>query len=316
MMASDIHSHLATAIAAVEPGNWAVGVSGGSDSVALLAMLHDRPDLKLHVVHLNHETRGAESDGDAAFVMALAAEWKIPCTVAAISELALPSAPPNRAARFRAARMFLFDQVVQAQQLSGVILAHHADDQAETILQRLLRGAGPASLVGIRPAARIGGLNVLHLLLACRGSELRQELVKRKITWREDASNESPRFLRNRLRRVLRDRPMLTDALLQLGHACAAYEQLLDRHAPRLGERFAVDDLRNAPLPLGRLAARHWLQERGGDMEQINTATVDRLVAMARDAATPPRQHFPGGLQVRRVRGVIAIDKPSSESSG
>ena len=104
MMASDIHSHLATAIAAVAPGNWAVGVSGGADSVALLAMLHDRPYLRLYVVHLNHETRGPESEADAAFVAALAAEWNIPCTVARIGELALPSAPRNRAARFRALR--------------------------------------------------------------------------------------------------------------------------------------------------------------------------------------------------------------------
>jgi tRNA(Ile)-lysidine synthase len=315
MIAGDSHSHLASAISAVPPGHWAVGVSGGADSVALLALLHDRTDLKLHVVHLNHETRGKESAGDAEFVAALATKWNIPCTVGAISELALPLPPRNTAARFRAARMSLFDRVVQAHRLSGVILAHHADDQAETILHRLLRGAGPASLIGIRPAARIGGLNVLHPLLPCRRSELRQELTDRKLAWREDVSNESPRFLRNRLRKLLRDRPMLTDALLELGHACGAYEQLLDRHAPLLGEQFAVEDLRNIPSPLGRHAARRWLQERDADVEQINAATVDRLMAMARDAATPPRQHFPGGLLVRRVRGVITVDKKISESS-
>jgi tRNA(Ile)-lysidine synthase len=307
MIASDFHSNLSAAIATVEPGDWAVGVSGGADSVALLALLHDRPDLKLHVVHLNHETRGAESDGDAKFVAALAAEWEIPCTVARISELTMPCTPRNTAARFRAARMFLFDRVVQTQHMAGVILAHHADDQAETILHRLLRGGGPASLVGIRPAARIHGLNVLHPLLPIRRSELRQELSERKLTWREDASNESPRFLRNRLRQLLRDRPMLTDALLQLGHACAVYEQILDQNAPMLGEQFAMEDLRNIPLPLGRHAARRWLQERGADVEQINAVTVDRLMAMARDAATPPRQHFPGGLLVWRRGGVIVV---------
>jgi tRNA(Ile)-lysidine synthase len=314
MMASSIHSHLSAAIATVEPGNWAVGVSGGADSVALLALLRDRPDLRLHVVHLNHETRGAESDGDAAFVAALAAEWEIPCTIAAISEIALPSAPRNNAARFRAARMLLFQRMVQKRGLAGVILAHHADDQAETILHRLLRGAGAASLVGIRPAARIGGLNVLHPLLLCRRSELRQELVKRKITWREDASNESPRFLRNRLRQLLRDRPKLTDALLQLGHACASYEQMLDRYASRLGERFNADELRNVRVPLGRHAARRWLQEQGADVDQINMAAVNRLLAMACDAATASRQHFPGGLLVRRVSGVIATDKTGESS--
>jgi len=95
--------------------------------------------------------------------------------------------------------------------------------------------------------------------------------------------------------------------LLQIGNACAVYEQMLDRNAPRLGENFAVEDLRNIPLPLGRHAARRWLQERGADVDQINAATVDRLMAMAHDAATPSRQHFPSGLLVRRRGGVIGV---------
>src|SRR3982750_439033 len=73
---------LMEAIATVPAGVWAVGVSGGADSVALLSLLRTRADLLLHVVHLDHETRGQDSTGDATFVADLARQWNLPCTVA------------------------------------------------------------------------------------------------------------------------------------------------------------------------------------------------------------------------------------------
>src|SRR5882672_10356269 len=76
------------ALDAVPAGAWAVGVSGGADSVALLTLLRERADLRLHVVHLNHETRGGESDADARFVEELAVSFALPCTIARLSEIA------------------------------------------------------------------------------------------------------------------------------------------------------------------------------------------------------------------------------------
>jgi tRNA(Ile)-lysidine synthase len=298
----------ADSIGAIPPGNWAVGVSGGADSVALLMLLHDRrSDLQLHVVHLNHETRGAESDGDAAFVRELAVSLALPCTIARISEVPLPQTPANESARFRAARLALFGRVVSEHQLAGVILAHHADDQAETVLHRLLRGAGPASLGGIRADSRVGGLRIRHPLLLARSSELRAELVRRKIAWREDASNDSPKYLRNRLRSLLRGDDRLTAGMLELGRACAAWRGWLDDAAPALGESFNVGALQDLPDPVARHAARRWLRERGAAADDLGPAVVERLVAMARDAATAARQSFPGGLIVRRRKGIITL---------
>src|SRR5581483_12515163 len=101
---------LLSAIAAVPPGAWAVGVSGGADSVALLLLLAGRGDLALHVVHLNHETRGPESDGDERFVRDLAGRLNLPCVAARRSEVepALDDLAANPSARYRAARMALF----------------------------------------------------------------------------------------------------------------------------------------------------------------------------------------------------------------
>jgi tRNA(Ile)-lysidine synthase TilS/MesJ len=135
---------------------------------------------------------------------------------------------------------------------------------------------------------------------------LRAELIRRGLTWREDASNASPKYLRNRLRQLLADRPALHDALIALGRACADWRNWLDGTAPYLPAAFSAAALHGLHDPLARHAARRWLRERGAPPDDLNAATLDRLLAMARDAATPARQQFPGALRVGRRRGTIS----------
>src|SRR5688500_1479814 len=158
---------LTAAIATVPPGRWAVGVSGGPDSVALLDLLRTRDDLALHVVHLDHQLRGDASAADAHFVADLAHRWNLPCTIARRDEIepALADLPANPSARYRRLRLALFANVARAHGLSGVILAHHADDQAETVLQRLLRPSGPMGLAGMSATAHVGSLRIVRPLL-------------------------------------------------------------------------------------------------------------------------------------------------------
>ncbi len=180
----------------VPPGRWAVAVSGGADSVALLLLLHDRRELFLHVVHLDHQTRGQASADDARFVFDLATRLSLSATIARRDEIEpnMSSLPKNPSARYRAVRIELFRRVVDAENLLGVILAHQADDQAETIFLRLLRGSGPAGLAGMSPRRQIGGLTILRPLLETRRSDLREFLAARPQEWREDASNQSDRY--------------------------------------------------------------------------------------------------------------------------
>ncbi len=105
-------------------GRWAVGVSGGADSVALLHLLHRRADLSLHVVHLDHQTRAGESANDAAFVADLSAKLGLECTVKCRSEVevSMENLLRNLPNRFRQARLALFRRVVETNQLNGVIL--------------------------------------------------------------------------------------------------------------------------------------------------------------------------------------------------
>src|ERR1700709_515616 len=112
---------LQDAIATVPPGRWAVEVSGGADSVALLLLLHQRADLTLNVVHLDDEARGELSALDAVFVEILVAKLALPYTVQkrSVVEQKMPTLMRNRSARYRAARIALFKQVVAKQGLEG-----------------------------------------------------------------------------------------------------------------------------------------------------------------------------------------------------
>jgi tRNA(Ile)-lysidine synthase len=287
-----------------------VGVSGGADSVALLELLLPaRGDVRCHAVHLDHETRGGESAADARFVVALCESLGVPRTLAtrAQVEARAGALPRNTSARFRALRHRLFRDACAAHGLRGVLLAHHADDRAETILQRLLRGSGPAGLTGMRAATRVGGLTILRPLLDVPGAALRAFLAARGRAWREDASNASPAYQRNRARAVLARHPSLAGALHGLARASEELVAWARGTAPELGETFAVDALADLPDVLAAEAARGWLAAREAPRDELSAAVLGRLVAMARDAATPPRANFPGGLWVGRRRGRIGV---------
>lgn len=300
---------LEQAAASVPPGAWAVGVSGGADSVALLLLLSRRRDLTLKVVHLNHETRGAASDADAAFVDQLASRFGCSAIIGRWSGIGsmLVNPPKNKPALFRAGRMALLRDVVERDRLDGVILAHHADDVAETVLHRLLRGSGPAGLVGIAPDSRVGALRVLRPLLSVRRAVLRDWLAAVGQSWREDESNAGDEYLRNRLRKVLAPREDLTRALLRLADASAAYRDWVRRGTPAAEGPLPLDVLRDLPLPLGREAARRWLLDAGVPAAELAPAVLDRVLEMACDAASPARRHFPGRVSVRRRAGVLTV---------
>lgn len=290
-------------------GRYAVGVSGGADSVALLSMLRRRSDLHLVVAHLDHQLRDDASTADAVFVADLAKQWNLPCVIATRSEIepTLANPPPNASAKYRACRLAMFKRVVAEHQLAGVILAHHADDQAETVFQRLLRGSSAAGLAGMSPRTELAGLTIFRPLLRLRHADLVDHLRRELLAWREDASNTSDDYLRNRLRKLLIAAPSLANALTDLATACTDLRDWTSQTAPTLAETFSVAELADLPEPLARESARRWLVDRGAPVDQAGSAAAARLIAMASDAATPSRQDFPGSLAVRRSRGAISV---------
>ncbi len=143
-----------------------VGVSGGPDSLCLLhalCRLRSEYDLVLHVAHLHHGLRGPDADADAEFVHALAADWRLPCTVERADVPAL--AAEHRLAVEEAARRARYAALSRVAERAGartIAVGHHADDQAETVLMHWLRGSGLAGLRGMLPLTLLGDYRLLE----------------------------------------------------------------------------------------------------------------------------------------------------------
>src|SRR5580692_1087893 len=164
-----------------------VAVSGGADSVALLRLLdrlRDQLGVTLTVVHFNHDLRGAESEGDAAFVAALAGALKLEL-VAAREDVGAEAARErwNLEDAGRRLRYAFFDRVIAQGHATHIAVAHTADDQAETLLAHLIRGTGLTGLGGIYPVAA----PVVRPLLGMRRTDLREYLRSLHQVWREDS---------------------------------------------------------------------------------------------------------------------------------
>ena len=206
----------------------AVAVSGGVDSVVLLHLLHQTRTLHrgvLSVVTVDHGTR-PESATEAALVGVMAATLGLPCHTAVRALGAEASEALCRDARFEA---------FSALDCEAIALAHHADDQAATVLLQLMRGAGTRGMGGMR--ARRG--RVVRPLLGVRKHEIRAWAENQKLSWSEDPTNHQARFLRNRVRAELLPlmeemRPGAVDALARGAGLAAEDDRFLDELAAAL----------------------------------------------------------------------------------
>jgi tRNA(Ile)-lysidine synthase len=173
-------------------------VSGGVDSTALLVALME-VEIKFSAAHINHHLRGAESDDDEAYVRELCARYDVPLRVA---DGALdPHAIRDRGVEAAAREV----RHLRLRELAGdslIATAHQKNDQAETVLMRLMTGGGIAALRGIHPVRDDG---IIRPLLAVTRHDIEQFLEARNATPRFDRSNADPRFLRNRIRALLRE---------------------------------------------------------------------------------------------------------------
>lgn len=288
----------------VPQGRWGAAVSGGADSVAMLLACQAGVAC---VLHFDHETRAGASTDDARFVEVLAARLGLACVTGRRSEYE-QRVPAGGAAseRFRRMRLAFYRDVTEREGLAGVLLAHHADDVAETVAMRLIRGAGPATLRGIAFDTTVGGVRLLRPMLGCRKAELLEFLRHHGQTFREDASNTSGAYARNRMRAELT--PTVSDALLELCSAGEAYRRAIDAATPTLGPTFAAATLADLPAPMAEAAVRRWIA-RGTGHAEVTSDTVARLLAWSADAASPAGFNLPGGWHARRSRGTVRLER-------
>jgi tRNA(Ile)-lysidine synthase len=176
-----------------------VAVSGGSDSVALFWILNSLKERlgfkRLSVVHVNHRLRGSESDADALFVKNMAHEAGVDFY---LKELEKPQRNAGLEEWGRRERYAFFSRIRETEGFSFIATGHTADDQAETVLMRIIRGCG---LKGLRSLLPVRDDDVIRPVLSLSRQSLRAWLLERNIEFREDSSNEDVKFKRNWIRR-------------------------------------------------------------------------------------------------------------------
>lgn len=209
MMARSRISELRLDRSLLRPGmRLGVAVSGGADSVALLLALNEvrgELGLTLHVVHLHHGLRGPEADGDLDFVRDLAAQFDLPFHTARVDTPAEAAARPGKPTETieeaaRRLRYRWFRDLLLEVPLNAIATAHTLDDQAETVLAKILRGAWTEGLSGVHPTVQHPEGLILRPFLAVSRSEIESYLRSMSQSWREDSSNRHLAYTRNRIR--------------------------------------------------------------------------------------------------------------------
>ncbi|MDD2310595.1 MAG: tRNA lysidine(34) synthetase TilS [Desulfuromonadaceae bacterium] len=292
-----------------------VALSGGADSTALLDLLTRLPDYNLHLVvaHLNHCLRGAEADADEEFCRGAAARYDIPFESRRVDvRMAASEKRLNLEDAGRRARIEFFAEIGVKYGAATVALAHHADDQAETVLMRLLRGSGMTGLSGM---AYRNARGYVRPLLDITRSEIEQYLNMRGLDWREDASNSDTIYLRNRIRHELLPlletynpaiRSCLAATASIIGGDEALLEELTERtfgESCRAGEGRVVcriAQLRTLNPALRRRVLRHAFKKLNGSLEGVGVCHVDAISDLVDSDRPNSRLSLPQGVAVVR----------------
>lgn len=303
-----------------------VAVSGGPDSVALLRAVHEaRPDAtRLVVAHLNHQLRGEASDADAAFVADLAGRLGLRFVGASRDVRAL-AVGENLEATARAVRYAWLAEVAREHGLDRIATGHTASDQAETVLLRLLRGAGFQGLRGIAAERELGpGLVVVRPLRTITRAEVLAYLAEVGQDARHDASNDDDALRRNRLRHHLLPlleaeyNPAVARVLVRLADQAeeyfaeedaAATELLALAERPRAGAVIVLDRRVLAGQPRFRLRGlfRAVYRREGWPQDDVPFALWDRIAGVA--LGEEPALDLAGGVRVECREQVVRVNR-------
>lgn len=304
---------------------WLVGVSGGLDSICLLHLLKGMRLPDLQVVHLNHGLRGLASDGDEEFVARTAADLGLVCHRRKVDVAALAGVKGGSLETAgRRARQEVFAEVLLETGGAGVFLAHHADDQAETVLWNLLRGTGLRGAGGMREQTelRVGDIS-LHLyrpLLGVSRAQLLEYAQSKGLEWREDVTNADPAVAtRNRLRHDLipyieeRMGRKVALPLARFARIAQDEEDYMALQAEQVGlhrgQTIDVAAVGKLPLALQRRVIQLWLKQNS--VENVSLEEVDgilELLNVADDGSGRRKISVGSSLQIARSKMQLHVD--------
>jgi tRNA(Ile)-lysidine synthase len=306
-------------------------VSGGGDSVALLcglAAIRPPGEGRLIAAHVNHKLRGADSEADEAFVRQLCRRLGLACQVAAAAIDPAAGRGEGIEASARRARYAALEEMAGRTGARFVVTAHTAEDQAETVLHRVLRGTGVRGLGGMARTRRLGPATLLRPLLGASHAELLAYLGDRGQPYRSDASNRDLRFLRNRIRQELLPllakhyNPSIVAALLRLGELARESQTLIDTLVGDVvGQSLRSCTMDEVRLDVSALAGQspHLVREvlaevwrrRQWPQVAMGFAEWQTLAAMVLEveAAGPRKRMFPGAVLAELRGGELVLSR-------
>ena len=302
--------------------------------------------LTLAVVHFNHHLRGAQSDDDERFVRTCADRFAIDflCSGAPVRELARER-KMNIESAARGLRYRFFGSLLSEGKLNKVATAHTANDQAETVLLRLLRGTGTRGLAGIHPVLQVPGGQVVRPFLSLTRAEVEAEVATRGIAFRTDATNLDTNLARNRVRQEVLPllsrefNPGVVQTLAAFAEQALADEDFLDTQAGQRAEELLVRaggalridcrQLNEIPPAIARRVLRRGLGDvrarstelapdapgLWGSHSAVTLAEIDSLRRLASDGQSGKRLRLAGGIGARREFGSLIIEKPQDQAT-
>ena len=212
-----------------------LAVSGGADSVALLYIFHKLYPNSIHIAHINHQLRGSGALKDEEYVKSLADKFNLPITIESVNVKAY--AKENKLSIETAARtlrLAALCRIADEINYRFIATAHHKNDNAETVIHRMLRGTGFKGLAGIRPKTIISGKTFIRPLLRLTRSQLEEYLNNQNISWQSDHTNLDCRFTRNRIRHktlpyLEKNTPNLVEHIWSLSQHCAILSNNIEK---------------------------------------------------------------------------------------
>ena len=294
-----------------------VGVSGGPDSVCLLDVfvkLTKKYNLKLHIVHVNYELRGEDSKKDEIFVRELAKKYNIEVTVLKPKKRTYKGNLENC---LRNIRYDFFEKVRSELDYDLIAVAHNQDDQAETVLMRIIRGSGLAGLGGIRIKTR----NIIRPLLQTSKTDILAYLKANNLKYRIDKSNFEKKFTRNSIRHGLLPyieksfNPEIKTTLAEWSKSVADDYEFIEKSSRHFKSfvcengrsKFSADEFEKLPFSMQRQILRNIFIDLKGATTDIESSQIEELAKVVKSKKSKSQKASIGGLNISKKGDKVYI---------
>jgi len=309
-----------------------VAVSGGPDSVCLLNVLHELKDklgIELVVAHFNHGLRPGEDEAETRFVESLALSYNLPFEEKRVN-LSIKAGNSSFEEMARHARYVFLEEVKERLAAQKIAVGHNLNDQAETVLMRLLRGSGPSGLAGIPPCRDKG---IIRPLIEISRDKIESYLDGRGLTYVTDSSNLETRYLRNKIRldllpRLEKYQPRIVELLGQTAEIMRNDEAWFEIKAADWVKtkakikidseiHFPLSSFIKLPYALKNRVVRYAIKMTGGNLRGVSLRHIEAINQVAIGKKPQAQINLPNGLTVKRVYNkMVFITAENKEPEG